>query len=404
MNELITVSIETGNVSRLSDFPLDLANGFEREMLRWVAEYKRRFDRPPSMSRLRARFPHFVPVETEDDTPPLEDLYEMTVQRKLSTFVIAQLEEARAFAKTEGKVPNDILRNILVTANMTTSVARYSTFDRSLYFREAGIPLGFRLIDRATGGLAKGDYGLITGRLGTGKSTVAMWIAYGWWLQGKKVLYISNEMLATDVFSRVDGMSGNFNPLMLRTSEPSSMKTILNTVAKRAGEGKGEIIVPTMRLPTPAAVASMAQNLDIDVIIIDGVYLMMPDGGGFSSKWERVAAVSNALKQVAMDIRLPMLGITQLKRTGEKETYDPEDLAYSDALGQDADFIMALKQSKILRTRTEIQLIKNRYGPEMATIINTDFDSMTIRDVSVEGDVESEEHAEALAADGSRLW
>jgi hypothetical protein len=107
------------------------------------------------------------------------------------------------------------------------------------------------------------------------------------------------------------------------------------------------------------------------------------------ARWENVAAVSNSLKQAALDLKLPVLGSTQIKRVGGKTDYDPEDIAYSDALGQDADFLIALNPSKAVKQRIEVQLIKNRYGSQVTESIYIDYETMSIIDESVNGKVEN---------------
>src|SRR5690606_8581098 len=115
--------------------------------------------------------------------------------------------------------------------------------------------LPFRLINRHTGGVGTGDFMLIVGRLGTGKSTVTQWIGKYAWEQGLRVLYVSAEMLAVDVFARIDAMMGKFNPLLLRSEEPdAAMRERLDRLADRATREGGEIIIPRTRLLSPSQI------------------------------------------------------------------------------------------------------------------------------------------------------
>ena len=191
-------------------------------------------------------------------------------------------------------------------------------------------------------------------------------------------------MLPKDTFAKLDGIVGHFNPLILRDMEEHTLLKMVKTMSTKAKSSGGEIIIPATRLLTPARVFSIAKSFDVDVVVIDGIYLMQPDYDIKGQKWERISAISNSIKQHALNIGKPCLGVTQLKRIGEKSELDPEDIAFSDSLGQDADFIIALRPNKIISTKLEAQLIKNRYGSRLATEIMVDFDKMTIVETSVE--------------------
>jgi replicative DNA helicase len=190
-------------------------------------------------------------------------------------------------------------------------------------------------------------------------------------------------MLASDIFARADGMLGAFDPLRIRTEESdiSPKLSVLSHISRTAG---GEIYVPSRSVSTMYEVAELIRITDVDLCIIDGVYLMKASRG-YSSRWERVAEVSNTIKEVALDTETPIVGVTQLKRVGAKEDYDPEDLAYSDALGQDADFVMAIRSVDKSIGRIEVQLIKNRFGPEIGAMLRFDYKTMSLIDESIEG-------------------
>jgi len=389
MNELITACLQEETIEHLVDFPRELLNSFESGVITWIIGYTRHFSKSPHVKRVTRKFPHFVPIGGISGIP-IEDILEETLERKTNEFVLRKIANVEEKIRSGEAIPLDILHEILRVVSLTSGVAKFSTYDRTLYFRTKGLDYGFKLIDKVTGGAAPGDFDLIVGRLGAGKSTIAQWITYCWWLQEKRILYVSNEMLAGDVFGRIDGMVSSFNPMRLRTETPEALREVLELSAKRAKEGKGEILVPLKRLATPNDVGVMAKNLGVDAVVIDGVYLMSSDTK-FAAKWEKVSSVSNAIKQTAMDLEVPILGVTQTKRVGEKDEYDPEDIAYSDALGQDADKVMFIVPNKAIENRVEIQLVKNRYGPPIATVAYIDFETMRVTDETILGSLDDSE-------------
>jgi hypothetical protein len=66
---------------------------------------------------------------------------------------------------------------------------------------------------------------------------------------------------------------------------------------------------------------------------------------------------------------------------GGKTEVDTEDIAYSDALAQDADTVMAIVPNEEDKSTISVELIKSRYGPAIGTTVKINFDTMTIVDV-----------------------
>lgn len=389
MNELITACLDVRDITPLVDFPSLLLSKPEHEICDWVFDYVRKFEEPPSVARLQAQFPFFLPIR-DDTRLPLRDILEITLKQKRIEYTRLMLNDIDTEMTERGDIPEEKVSELVQMLGQTDgSLSKYSTFDRALYFRKSRLKIGLPIIDRAIGGLANGDYMLIAGRLGVGKSTIAQWLTHNWWAQGYRILYVSKEMLAADVFARIDGIEGSFNPLLLRSSEPEEMMPALSVVSKLAKDGRGEIFIPSREISTPAQTAAIAAHLNVDVIIIDGLYLMSSDQRT-SARWERVADVSNQLKQIALNLQVPIIGMTQIKRTGGRDDYTAEDLAYSDALGQDADFVMTVTPSSAVKNRLELQLIKNRFGDIAGNVVYVDFDTMRVIDESVHGRVEED--------------
>lgn len=393
MNELVTRSIQDGNLTYMAQFPHELLAGPEQELFEWVLDFNQHHGAPPSVKATEEQFSfyypwEFTPTPHEPKPQPLSATYEQLVQQKLAEISTYKLRQAEEQLRISGEVPLDTLEEIAQLHTLAQGVVRYSLFDRSLYFRRSTLHLPFSLLEKHTGGLANGDFMLLVGRLGTGKSTVAQYMAKEFWEQHKRILFVSAEMLSLDVFSRIDAMVGSFNPLTLREGQTPDITRTLTKVVDRARKHKGEIIIPRNRLLSPAQISGFAKHLDVDLIIVDGAYLLQPSGGKYTSKWEKVATVSNQLKQMALDLQLPLIATAQIKRGASAEAgYDPEDIALSDALGQDSDFIVAIAPNNTLKGRMELQLIKNRYGSRCATQIFIDFETMKVTDESIAGAV-----------------
>lgn len=388
MNELITAALKAKNVDRLIDFPKFLMNDWEVSIIDFILKYKKDYGEIPTVERLVRAHPEFVPLES-DPPLPLPDVYDIELDSKRRNYATSGLHDIIDKVKSEEEIPLDDLSAIVHKLTMSSStLVKYSTFDRDLYFRE-GLPtkIGIRLIDRVTNGVFPGEVMLIVGRLGTGKSTFTQFFMNNWFLnQNKRILCVSKEMPPIDVYARLDAIVGHFNPNDLRNPDGKreALASMLKTVKHAISESKGEIIMPIMPMYTVPQIASLAMNVEADVIVIDGMYHLSANTKS-TSTWEQIASVSREVKQMALDLKVPIFATTQMKRVGKKEEFDPEDIAYSDALGQDADFVVAIRPMHVPdKSRSELQLIKNRFGPPIATIVDSDFDAMSMRDVSVE--------------------
>lgn len=378
MNTLITKALESGQLQELFDFPKDLQNSFEQGVISWISLYTRDHGVAPSVERLVKQFPEFFPMRSRD---PIGDLYNQELLSKKRVVAADKVSRLVDNLRDDTYDPTDDIRELnSLTSSPDAGLIRYSTFDREEYFKP-WVPLLFHfpIIDRVTGGLVHGDLCYIVGRLGVGKSTTAQWITHNWWRDNKRILFISNEMAAIDILIRLDAMTGHFNPLSLRIkSTDKVLRDKVKVVSHMAAASKGEILIPRRRMMKPAEVVSVGTQLEVDAIVIDGVYLMHPDTPA-QSRWERMADVSNSLKQGALELGIPILGLSQLKRLGGKEA-DTEDIAYSDALGQDADIIIALTPLEEEKGKLNLELIKSRFGVKIGTTLSIDFDSMIVTD------------------------
>lgn len=380
MNALVTACLAAKDLELLIDFPRSLTNDFENRVLDWIFEYTAEFGIPPTIKRLTAEFEEFVPLFSED---PLHDLFNQTLLTAKRNTASSYLFKMNESLRRDSYDPQEDIQELAGKVAFDGSgFVKYTTFDRKEYFKPVRpLKFPFPIIDRVTGGLLNGDLCYMVGRLGTGKSTIAQWMVHNWWKDDKSIFFVSNEMMPLDVLIKFDAMVGSFNPLELRLRrEEKKLRDKVEVVSHIVSESGGEITIPRRRLNTPQAVLAAAAQLNVDAIVVDGVYLMHSTTKT-SSKWERVADNSNALKQGALELGIPVLGISQLRRMGGKTEVDTEDLAYSDALAQDADTVMAIIPDEEDKTKLSVELIKSRYGPAIGTTISIDFDKMIVSDI-----------------------
>jgi hypothetical protein len=106
-----------------------------------------------------------------------------------------------------------------------------------------------------------------------------------------------------------------------------------------------------------AHVHSKIEEFSPDLVIVDGFYRMKNDRTGkVSVKWEDQYAIPQDLKNLTQIMHVPIIGITQRTRPpkgkkGEKVEDDSteettEDIAFGDAVGQEADLLVRIKKKR----------------------------------------------------------
>lgn len=394
MNRLITLTLEENDASYLVRIPREVMDDLEVEMVDFILDFSSKHDELPNLGRFMEKFEYFIPYvfaksKMKTRKEPLSLVFEDTLKKKIFSANYNILKEIRDHMKDHKETPTNLLEKMLEIQSLGSEVHRYSSFDRKGYFTRKTINLPFKLINETIGGLGTVEFLLLTGRLGTSKSTQVQFIAVDAWEQGKKVLFVSPEMNHLDVFARVDGFVGGFNPSKIRRIKnyKRAKKELFEPMEPMINhKSRGEIIVPSFGFSTPSEIQTLAKNLDVDLIIVDACYLLQPNDPKISAKHERMASISNSLKKMAMTLKKPVIATTQIKRgASDKDVYDPEDIGLSDAFGQDADFIVAIKEDELVEGRYYLQLIKSRQSSNLQTQIFIDWDHMKVIEESVVG-------------------
>jgi replicative DNA helicase len=226
----------------------------------------------------------------------------------------------------------------------------------------SGITTGFNSINGRMGGLHKSDLVILAGRPGMGKSALATNIAFNTarrYLQdqadgidakdsaGAAVGFFSLEMSAEQLVTRVLSEQTGITAEKIRTGQISRHE--FQSFARTADELH---TLPLYIDDTPgltiAALRARARRLKrqkgIGLVVVD--YLQLLQGTGRSSNDNRVqeiSEISRGLKQLAKELDVPVLALSQLSRAVEqREDKRPQlsDLRESGSIEQDADIVL----------------------------------------------------------------
>ena len=110
----------------------------------------------------------------------------------------------------------------------------------------------------------------------------------------------------------------------------------------------------------------------LDLIVIDYLQLMNPEGKSLDSRTQEISVISRNLKLLARELDCPVLVLSQLSRNPEQRTdHRPmlSDLRDSGSIEQDADIVIFLYRDEYYHDDTdapgecEVIIAKQRSGP-----------------------------------------
>lgn len=213
------------------------------------------------------------------------------------------------------------------------------------------LPFGFLDLDRETGGMARGDLILIGARPEMAKSTLAQQIANTLACQGKIVLLCSAEMSSVqytdrELVSKTGISIQNISKGELNDKEWGDIQKAISGISESPLYFKGGRSLTTADIAY--AGKEVSAEVGLDCIVVDYIQLLADSKG--DSLNERVSHISRHLKQIAGDLEVPVLAVSQLNRELERrEDKRPKlsDLRDSGSLEQDADIVLLLYRADV---------------------------------------------------------
>lgn len=195
------------------------------------------------------------------------------------------------------------------------------------------------------GGLMPGELVVLAARPGLGKTALAANVALDVARQDMGVLFVSCEMsdesLAHRLISRVGHIDGRF---FREGAECTSQIRGAVDAAMERLEGLPLSIVEKSTVPMcPREVRRLARGIKgLGLVVVDYLQLLHPDEKS-NNREREVAEISRSFKQMALELNVPVLLLSQLNRASE-EGREPRisDLRESGAIEQDADIVLLL--------------------------------------------------------------
>jgi replicative DNA helicase len=239
-----------------------------------------------------------------------------------------------------------------------------------------GIPTGFTELDKMTAGFQPNDLIIVAARPSVGKTAFALNIAQNVATKtGENVAIFSLEMGADQLVMRMLCAEGNINAQRLRTGslEQEDWNKLTMAASSLAGTGIYIDDTPGIRVnEIRSKCRRLAQEHGLGMILIDYLQLIQGSGRGGENRQQEVSEISRSLKQLARELKVPLIALSQLSRSVEsRQDKRPmmSDIRESGSIEQDADIVAFLyrddyydKESES-KNIIEIIIAKQRNGP-----------------------------------------
>jgi replicative DNA helicase len=236
-----------------------------------------------------------------------------------------------------------------------------------------GVPTSLDWLDEITSGWQRGDLILIGARPSVGKTALALQTAAHAAKSGHATLFLSLEMagaqLTDRLLSHLSGVNGQF------IRQPKTMPEECWGRILSAGEEieKMPLLIEDTSALTLEGVCARVRQANamqrLGLVVLDYLTCMTPPKA--EKLTDGIQMITRGLKALAKDLRVPIVLLSQLNRTGGEHRPNLSSLRESGAIEQDADVVLFLhRPNESQRHLIECLVAKQRNGPVGETYLH----------------------------------
>ncbi|UUD36395.1 AAA family ATPase [Mycoplasmopsis citelli] len=260
---------------------------------------------------------------------------------------------------------------------------------------EFSIKTKFEAIDKYVNGFKPGQFIILAARPGIGKTAFALNIARNITLENllstnsavinslneetprvRNVAFISLEMPASELTSRF--LSTHSEVPLNKIQDPKKLNSYEKQKLDSFSLSFDKMNVYFDDVPTSSIdditwklrLLNKNLNYQLDLIIIDYLQLISGPPNGRGNRQQEVSIISRNLKTLALELKIPIMALSQLSRSVEtREDKKPQlhDLRESGSIEQDADIVIFLSRNADIKQEdmsynTLLSVAKNRNG------------------------------------------
>lgn len=244
-----------------------------------------------------------------------------------------------------------------------------------------GIPSGIQKLDGLLGGFQKSDLVIVAARPSMGKTALALSIARNMAVDHKiPVAFFSLEMSSIQLVIRLLSAEAKINQQNIRTGKigEDEHPRIVKALSKLS---QAPLYIDDSPMMTVMEIRAKCRRLkaehQIQAVFVD--YLQYVHAPKAESREREISLISQALKQIAKELEVPVIALAQLNRSVESR-HDKRpllsDLRESGSIEQDADVVMFVNRPEVYgqmefddetkeptENKAELIIGKQRNGP-----------------------------------------
>jgi replicative DNA helicase len=243
-----------------------------------------------------------------------------------------------------------------------------------------GVSSGFKDLDALMWGFQRQEMIILAARPSMGKTSLALNIAEAAAMPKRgapaATLFFSLEMSASQLALRMLCSRARVNMKLLRDGLLSKNGDEQNRLVEAADEfSKAPIFIDDSSALSIMQLRAKARRTHartpLGFIVVDYLQLLSPTDARMPRE-QQVAEASRGLKSLAKELDVPVLVLSQLNRSSEKENRIPKlaDLRESGSIEQDADVVLMLARPRdadekfqVAADSAELIVAKQRNGP-----------------------------------------
>jgi len=241
-----------------------------------------------------------------------------------------------------------------------------------------GVPSGFTEMDKKLAGLQKTDLLILAARPAMGKTSLALDIARNAAKNNYPVALFSLEMGKEQLVDRILCAEAGIDLWKMRTGKLSDREG--DDDFPRLGHAMGVLSEMPLFIDDSAGanimeIRTKCRRLQAEhglgLVVIDYLQLMEGRAGRNENRVQEISQISRGLKQIARELNVPVLALSQLSRAVEAENPPIPKLSHlreSGSIEQDADIVMFVyredyyNKESTRKNITDIIISKHRNG------------------------------------------
>lgn len=210
----------------------------------------------------------------------------------------------------------------------------------------SGIRTGYRRFDYITSGMQPTNLIVVAARPAMGKTQFALGIMKSASINNnKKGLFVSCEMDEVQVMKRIIAMEGDIPGYAIKKGQLNDKESERYRIAKaKIARSNIKIIAGSFTISELLSIIyKMKYSEGLDYVVID--YIQKISAPGTQNRTNEVGEVSRRLKDIANELKIPVVALAQLSRAVEHRADKKpilSDLRESGDIEQDADIVAFL--------------------------------------------------------------